>query len=521
MSRVHRASVAAAFSYLQFALSMAVALAMVPFILSRIDLSVYGLWLATGEVLAYVAMADLGILSIVPWVVAQADGRKDRTAIRDVLVNGASAAVIVSLIYLAIVASLWAFASASVLSAHHREAIAGPLWLIAIVTAIVLPLRIANAVLVGLQDVRFCGIVATIAWSLDVVVTATLLLKGYGLLALAAGASVPPIVAAAANIVRLRFVAPDLLRGWRSPTPRGIVSLMRDGFGGWLGGWGWRLSAASDGIVLGYLLGQPASVSRLVLTAKVPQTLMQLAWVPGDSGLVGLSQLAGEGDQTRLRQAVVALFRLYLTLAAAGASVVLILNAPFMQWWVPQGVFGGRVLTVLLAASMIALTGAHAFATIVSVLGRRVRVGIVTLAAGAVQIGLSYLLARRYGIIGVPIAALVAQVCVLYPLLLRPLAEVSGIRTADVIRDVGLRWARPSLPVLVICAATGLALWTSALWVAASAAAVAAGAYLWVARRLLVEYAPVAALLRRPFARFFEARVPGLSTDVRPHPEVR
>jgi hypothetical protein len=73
MSRVRRASVAAAFSYLQFGLSMAVGIAMVPFILSRIDIGVYGLWLATGEVLAYAAMADLGILAIVPWIVGQAD----------------------------------------------------------------------------------------------------------------------------------------------------------------------------------------------------------------------------------------------------------------------------------------------------------------------------------------------------------------------------------------------------------------------------------------------------------------
>jgi Na+-driven multidrug efflux pump len=502
MSRVRRASVAAGFSYLQFGLSMAVGIAMVPFILSRVDVAVYGLWLATGEVLAYAAMADLGILAIVPWIVGQADGRRDRGAIRDVLANGTCAAVLVSVVYLAVVAALWTMAPERVLSAHQREIIGGPLWLIATVTAVVLPLRIANAVLVGLQDVRFCGLVATIAWSLDVAVTATLLLKGYGLYALAAGASVPPLVAAAANIVRIRLIAPDLLTGWRLPTFGGVILLLRDGFGGWLGGWGWRLSAASDGIVLGYLLGQPASVTRLALTSKLSHTLMQLSWVPGDSGLVGLSQLAGEGDRARLRSAVVALFRLYLTLAAAGACVVLVLNAPFMQWWVPEGIFGGRVLTVLLAASMIAFTAAHAFSTIVSVLGRRVRVGNAALAAGAVQITLAYVLASRYGIVGIPVAALLAQVCVLYPLLLRPLAELAGVRLPELMRDVALRWAVRSLPSLLICATACVALWTAPLWIAAPLAAVSVAIYVWISRGLVIEYAPVADLLRRPLARF-------------------
>ena len=502
MSRVRRASVAAAFSYLQFGLSMAVGIAMVPFILSRVDVSVYGLWLATGEVLAYAAMADLGVLAIVPWVVGEADGRRDRGAIRRVIANGTSAAVLVSIVYLLLVAGLWTLAPVSVLSVQQRDIIGGPLWIIATVTAIVLPLRIANAVLVGLQDVRFCGIVATLAWSLDVVITATLLLKGYGLYALAIGASVPPVVAAIANILRMRVLAPDLMTGWHVPTVSGVIALLRDGFGGWLGGWGWRLSAASNGIVLGYFLGQPAAVTRLALTSKLSHTLMQLSWVPGDSGLVGLSQLAGEGDRARVRRAVVALFKLYLTLAGAGACVVLLVNAPFMHWWVPEGLFGGRVLTVLLAVSMIAVTAAHGLCTIVSVLGQRVRVGVVALASGIVQVGLSYVLARRYGLVGVPIAVLLAQAFVLYPLLLGPLAGFSGLNAVAFAREVTLNWSARSLPVLTGCAFLGVALWTTSLWIAAPLAGVMASAYVWIHRGLIVEYAPVAEVLRGPLARF-------------------
>ena len=501
MSRVRRASVAAAFSYLQFGLSMAVGIAMVPFILSRVDVGVYGLWLATGEVLAYAAMADLGVLAIVPWIVSQADGRRDRPAIREVITNGTCAAVLVSLIYLGVVAALWSFAPASALSSQQRDIIGGPLWLIAIVTAVVLPLRVANAVLVGLQDVRFCGIVATAAWSLDVVVTATLLVKGYGLYALAAGASVPPLAAAAANILRLRVIAPDLLAGWRAPTLAGVRVLIRDGFGGWLGGWGWRLSAASNGIVLGYLLGQPASVTRLALSSKISHTLMQLAWVPGDSGLVGLSQLAGEGDRARLRSAVVAIFRLYLTLATAGACVMLVLNAPFMQWWVPEGIFGGRALTLLLGVSMIAVTAAHAFSTVVSVLGRRMWVGLSALSAGLVQVALAYVLASRYGIVGIPVAVILAQLFVLYPMLLRPLADLSGTTATQLLRDIAMRWAVRSLPLLAISAGLGIAVWTIPIWAAAPIAGACAAGYLWISRQLVIEYPPVAELLRRPLAR--------------------
>ncbi|HVL67926.1 MAG TPA: hypothetical protein VM364_11740 [Vicinamibacterales bacterium] len=501
MSRVGRASIAAAFVYVRFALSIIVGIAMVPLILNRVDVAVYGLWLATGEVLAYAALADLGMLGILSWVVAQADGRNDRSAMRSLLANGASAAGVVSLLYIGIVVALWQFAPASVLTPEHRAAIGGPLAVMALTTAIVLPLRVAHAALAGLQDVRFCGSLATVAWLVDVTVTAALLLNGFGLYALAFGASVPALLTAGANVVRLRRIAPDLLRGWPKPTIGATVGLMRDGFGGWLGAWGWRLSAATDGIVVGYLLGYAAGVTRLAMTSKLAQIFMQLSWVPGDSGLVGLSQLSGEGDRTRLRAAVTALFRMHLTLAGAGACIVLVLNAAFVQWWLPEGLFGGRVLTIAVAGSLLAVTGAHAFATIVSVLGRRMTVGVVALASGIVQVGLAYLLAKRFDLPGLPAAAIVAQVGILYPLLLRHLGELSGLTPRLFLRDVVLRWMVPSVPLLTACAVVGSVFWTMPVWIAAPLAAAASLVYLWATRHLLLDYAPVAALVRKPLAR--------------------
>src|SRR5918993_3015124 len=155
MSRAHRASVAAMFAYLQFGLTIVVGIVMVPFVLDRIGAPLYGYWLASGEVLAYAAMADLGVLGVIPWMIAQADGRQDRDSIRKLLSTGFVAAVIVSLIYLALVVVLWHVAPAVLkLNEAERRVIGGPLALIAGVTAIVLPMRVAHSGLIGLQDVR-------------------------------------------------------------------------------------------------------------------------------------------------------------------------------------------------------------------------------------------------------------------------------------------------------------------------------------------------------------------------------
>ncbi|MCA1562890.1 MAG: hypothetical protein LC753_13985, partial [Acidobacteria bacterium] len=218
MSRTYRASITAAFAYMQFGLSIVVGIVLVPFVLHRVGAGLYGFWLASGEVLSYAAMADLGILGIVPWLVAQADGRGDRDEIRRILTAGFSAALIVSVIYTAIVLTLW-FLLPSVLhlSPSDRAAVAGPLALIACVTAVVLPLRIVNAALGGLQDVRFLGTLAAYTWALDLAITVVMLLRGHRLWALAVAAAVPPFLAVVVATVRLRRIAPDLVRGIHRP----------------------------------------------------------------------------------------------------------------------------------------------------------------------------------------------------------------------------------------------------------------------------------------------------------------
>src|SRR5947207_11800947 len=105
--RTRRASIAALFGYTQFALAMAAGLVMVPFVVHRVGVRLYGFWLASGEILAYAAMADLGVVGILPWLIAQADGRGDRAELRRLMSNGAAAAAAVAVLYAMLVVTLW------------------------------------------------------------------------------------------------------------------------------------------------------------------------------------------------------------------------------------------------------------------------------------------------------------------------------------------------------------------------------------------------------------------------------
>lgn len=496
MSRTRRASTAAGFTYLRFGLAIVVGILLVPFILDRIGVRLYGYWLASGEVLAYAAMADFGVLAVVPWLIAEADGRGDRQAMRRLLSTGFCAAVVLSFLYLGFVFLLWQVAPGLLeLTAEERTAIAGPLGLLACVTAIVLPLRIASAALMGLQDVKVYGALTTSAWALDVALTVGLLLKGYGLYALAIGAALPALTAGVLAIVRLRRLAPDLVTAWPRPAGADIARMFREGLGVWLANWGWRLTAATDGIVLA-ALAAPALITVLAMTGKLAQMLTNLSWVPGDSAMVGLANLGGEGTPERVTGAVTAIFRVYLALAGAGACAVLAANGAFVGAWVGPHLFAGIRVTLVLAALMIVLTLVHAASAMSSVLGRRMQVGLATLVAGVLQVALAFVFARRLGLIGVPLAALCVQAVVLLPVLLVMLARQSGFGLNALTRDLLWPWALRSIPLMAACVALGHVLRDLPLVAAVTLGGAAALLSACLARPLILGYPPVAAMVR-------------------------
>jgi O-antigen/teichoic acid export membrane protein len=497
MSRIHRASIAAAFGYARFGLALTAGLIVVPFVLHHLGARVYGFWLATGEVLAYAAMADFGLLGVLPWLIAEADGRRDRAGIRSLLCNGAVAALGLTVLYAVLVLLLWNVLPAVLrLTAVDRAAVVGPFLLIAAGGALALPLRIFSGALGGLQDVRFQGTLSTSAWAADVLLTVILLRQGYGLYALAIAAAVPGFVSAAVSLVRMRLIAPDLLRDWPRPSVATVTRLFRESIGGWFGQWGWRLTAATDSIILA-ALGSPTAVTVLACTSKLGAMVMHMSWLPGDSALIGLANLHGERQAARLRDAVLALLRVYIALAGAAVCVVLAANPGFVTRWVGADLFAGDQVNGMLAVALMVTSIGHAMSVVTSVLGRRIQVGAATLMSGIVQVALAVALGSRIGVLGVVLASILAQGLVLIPLVAGSFAAKTGVSPRDAIREVALPLLVRSGPLSVAALAAGLWMPAPPLWGVVLIGVVTATGYLWITRPVFLGYPPVQALLDR------------------------
>ena len=485
MSRVRKAAITAGFAYVQFAVAIVTGIVMVPLTLHYVGARPWGLWLATGELLGYAGMADLGVLGVLPWLIAEADGRRDRDVMRRLVGHGVWIGGGVALVYTTVSALLWwLLPSALRLPESDRLLIGGPFAVLVVMNALSHPFRVFRATIGGLQDALFNGILSIVHALMTVGITAALLVKGYGIYALAIGAGVPPFVTFAASILRLRSTAPDLMSGWRRPTFAEARHLLTNGTGVWLGALGWQLLAATNAIVITYLR-HPEWVPIYNCTAKLGQMVTQLVWVPADSGLVALAQLAGEKKGVdRLRQVVLMMLRLHLLLSGVALCGLLAFNPSFVTKWVGAPFFGGVLLNALIASGVMLYSMVHGFITTASVLGNRLKVGVIGFVNGLAQTVLAVLFGHWWGLPGIAAAGLVAAVITSVPagiLLLRPQTALS---VRHVTRELLAPWMARAAALVVAAAAAGFFYRSLGLVLSGVLAALISLTYLWQMRPL-------------------------------------
>ena len=487
MSRFRNATITAVFSYGQFAIAIASGIVLVPLTLHRVGAIAYGLWLTSGEVLGHAGMVELGVINVLPWMLAEADGRGDREEMRRLVGEGVLVAALIGLAYVALAALGWWFLPGVLrLSAAERSMVVGPLILLVLANGASYPLRVFQGVLAGIQDVYFNGVFTLVNTLAGVSVTAVLLVKGFGLYALAAGAALPSLIILFTAVARVMVVAPDLLRGWQLPALSELKALVQNGAGAWLSDIGWALVASTNGIVITYI-GHPEWVAIYACTSKLSAMSVQMAWIIPDSGLVGLAQLYGTRPTAeRLRGLAMMLLRLHLLIAGAAVCGYLAFNPAFVTRWVGGSNFGGVPLNMLLGAGVLASSFIHGIISTASVLGRRFETGIVTLVNGLAQGVLGVMLGHRLGLPGVAAAALIAGFLVSVPAGFALLRSSTALTAAHVAADLAGPWFLRAAPVIAVAAAVGWFHASLGLVASAALAEVVMLAYAWQMRPFYV-----------------------------------
>lgn len=485
MSRTRKAVVNAGFGYAQFAIGTVGGLVSFPLVIHYIGAYRNGLWLATGEVVGYFVLADLGVFAVLPWLIAAKDGRQDRDTIRrylsaGVAVGGALAAVtaVFTVILMAIPAGAIGLSSTA-----WRE-VQGPLVILAGATAASFPFKVFSALLIGIQEATAAGALGLLQTALTVTLTLILIPAGTGLVGLALAVAVPPLVSAIATTGVAYLRAPDLFRDWHRPAWKDIRHLVTEGAPGWLSNLGFRLWSSSTGIIFAWL-GHPVWSTSFAGTAKASQIVQNLGWLIPDSGLIGLSHLYGEGGKERSRDIVRCILSMHLIISCGSAFWLLLFNPLFVRLWVGGDLYAGHDTNILLVLNLVLNAVAHGAITVVAVVSHRKHVGMLGLANGAAFVALAIPLCYIDGIRGIVEASLLATGCISLPCSFYLLRVVYGISFGTFVADCFWPWLWRSAPFLIAAGWLGVVLGERPALQPLASGVLLGVVYLWTVRPLV------------------------------------
>jgi O-antigen/teichoic acid export membrane protein len=419
-------------NYAHLASSALVFILLTPIILGAVGATAYGYWAILNSLGGYLLLADLGLSAAVARYAAMHRSRATSDSLN--LLLSTIAAPMAAIVGCVIAAT---FLAAPVVTAwfHVPADLESSVQLAFVLTginaaALLLTLFVSNINYgCGRLDVsKGSSIAGQVVMGAATVV---LVRAGYGVEGLAAATLAGTVVSLGLNLAYLRHARPDI-----AVNPfRFDASVLAD-----VGGYSFRtfilgatarLVYYTDAVVIGAFLGAPLVASyeltyKLCFFATYLSSSISTAAFPRFS-----SWSSDDGCSSRRRDAYLQVVRLSMLVAVPVGICLAAFARPFLTIWAGPSLFAGAaVLAVLMAMHVIHAVGTPAVMFLQSA-GRNRELTYAEVANAALNLGLSILLVRRFGIAGVAAATLIAQLCTsLWITQLLP-ARMLGLSLAD------------------------------------------------------------------------------------------
>lgn len=410
---------------------MLVGLWLTPFYLRSLGPHDYGVWLVGLQILTFLALVDLGILSVLPRDVAQAHGMERdamHSAHLQLLLARTAKVVLIQTFFMAVTASALFFLRGI------GSGLSGPLGLILIIFVLTYPLRLFGAVLQGLQDFKFITQVRLWTWGISTVLAVVLLVLGARFYALAWAWCAQEIGLNLAGFLRLRRIRPDLVR----PAVFKSAGAMRwqwfmSGFWVSLSQIATSLVAGADVLIIARTLG-PASVVIYSCTCKLVWVMQNQPQVLASLALPGLSHMKTSERPERILNVTNCLGQAMLCIAGAVFCVVLALNRRFVTLWVGGAFFGGTLLTALVLTNFVLRMIDYTLGIALFALGHEKAFAIRSVLDGLMSVGLAAILVKPLGLPGIAMGFLCISALMSIPVDLYLLARGLGVPFLSLVR---------------------------------------------------------------------------------------
>jgi O-antigen/teichoic acid export membrane protein len=382
-------------------------LVMLPFNTRHLGAEEYGLWMLAASVVAYFPILDLGYASAMDRFVAHYRALRNTRAINEIASTLFFVFAAIGVIaFVCVVLVAWNLGHLFNVSDTQARVGRTVLVLLGLQFMIGLSFSPFGAVVNGFQRTFLNALVGTTIGLAVAAVNVAVLLAGGGLVALVAALTVTRMtgfIAYRRNAYRvfpLLLIRPTLFRltRLREVTGFSVFMLVQNVAN--------RLNYATDPMVIGvFMMTGPIAV--WTVAQRLADMVLRLTNQLSDVLYPVVVDCDSAQRHDRLRDLLVQGTRFSLALSLPVAGALALLAEPLVLGWTGPRFAAAAVLVQLLALVVVARVGTATAGTVLRGAGGHRLLSLSNLAAAAVNLVLSIVLIRRYGLPGVAIATLI------------------------------------------------------------------------------------------------------------------
>ena len=330
-------------------------LVMVPIYLKYIPLHIYSFWLATGNILAWIASTDPGLTVVLQQQVADAYGKKDFTKVKRLIGGGLmfSFIVLILAVSFGVVASFNLPELLNITLMEDREILLGAFTIAIFGTSLMIFSFGIAAINAGLQGSIAVGLINMSVNITSILLTFILLKFGFGLMALS-------ISLLFSGVCYSLFQGTYLLiRVYRekiraSFSFAGMTELARLLSYTFISRAMSTIASNIDLIIVSRFLG-PESVAVLALTRKSSELSREFINQPTVAFQPAVSHAKGEGNEKKLSEVLTRLIRILIWALFLITGGLITFNESFIALWVGQQFFAGDEINLIICISLISV----------------------------------------------------------------------------------------------------------------------------------------------------------------------
>lgn len=363
----------------------------------------YGFWLASGGVIAWLGILDMGMTQLITQKTATSFGKRDLQEVADYFLNGTVIHLFIAAFVILIGIILSGYIPGFLGAKDVETSVLKYAFILASVSAALNMLAGSQAGLAfSLLKPVFPGISRIISEVLSILLTVVFLLKGFGVLAIPTGMLAGGALYFFLNLgyntylfskmnVRFRFQF-DYIKPFLKLGPS--VSLARLGN---------VIVNRSEPTIITLFFG-PETASIYVITIKAASMFNMMLHTKISALAPSISYLSGEGNTKDLGQLIRKMLNLGLCVSIIGYGVFIAVNRQFVELWVGSSMFASQYLVLAIAIGLTALFVLDFFYRTLISMGDIIWTSTAYFLNAIVRLLLILLLPLKIGIIGLPVS---------------------------------------------------------------------------------------------------------------------